>query len=168
MVFDMSLIEKWNQFATEQNESENANKFWQDYFLKEKDMYKEILASDEVFEGKIAELSEKFGVDEVLMTGFLDGTNDSLLNPMDLEALDEETVITLKYDLEKLYYNMVAAKAEWLYTLPEWDNIFDVDTRKAMTLEQKRSHTFVADKKVGRNDPCPCGSGKKYKKCCGR
>ena len=25
----------------------------------------------------------------------------------------------------------------------------------------------VAEKKVGRNDPCPCGSGKKYKKCCG-
>ena len=24
-----------------------------------------------------------------------------------------------------------------------------------------------AAKKVGRNDPCPCGSGKKYKKCCG-
>jgi preprotein translocase subunit SecA len=26
----------------------------------------------------------------------------------------------------------------------------------------------VAGKKVGRNDPCPCGSGKKYKHCCGR
>ena len=26
----------------------------------------------------------------------------------------------------------------------------------------------VAGKKVGRNDPCPCGSGKKFKKCCGR
>jgi SWIM/SEC-C metal-binding protein len=25
-----------------------------------------------------------------------------------------------------------------------------------------------AEKKVGRNDPCPCGSGKKYKKCCGK
>jgi uncharacterized protein YecA (UPF0149 family) len=25
----------------------------------------------------------------------------------------------------------------------------------------------VPRKKVGRNDPCPCGSGKKYKKCCG-
>ena len=25
-----------------------------------------------------------------------------------------------------------------------------------------------AGKKIGRNDPCPCGSGKKYKKCCGR
>jgi preprotein translocase subunit SecA len=26
----------------------------------------------------------------------------------------------------------------------------------------------VPTEKVGRNDPCPCGSGKKYKKCCGR
>lgn len=25
-----------------------------------------------------------------------------------------------------------------------------------------------SEKKTGRNDPCPCGSGKKYKKCCGR
>jgi len=26
----------------------------------------------------------------------------------------------------------------------------------------------MAGKKVGRNDPCPCGSGKKYKHCCGK
>jgi preprotein translocase subunit SecA len=26
----------------------------------------------------------------------------------------------------------------------------------------------AALKKIGRNDPCPCGSGKKYKKCCGK
>ncbi|MBR7146159.1 MAG: SEC-C domain-containing protein, partial [Oscillospiraceae bacterium] len=26
----------------------------------------------------------------------------------------------------------------------------------------------TAAQKVGRNDPCPCGSGKKYKQCCGR
>jgi len=26
----------------------------------------------------------------------------------------------------------------------------------------------AAEKKVGRNEPCPCGSGKKYKKCCGK
>jgi SWIM/SEC-C metal-binding protein len=26
--------------------------------------------------------------------------------------------------------------------------------------------TKMAEKKVGRNEPCPCGSGKKYKKCC--
>ena len=28
--------------------------------------------------------------------------------------------------------------------------------------------TTIAEKKVGRNEPCPCGSGKKYKKCCGQ
>ena len=27
--------------------------------------------------------------------------------------------------------------------------------------------TQIADKKVGRNEPCPCGSGKKFKRCCG-
>jgi len=34
--------------------------------------------------------------------------------------------------------------------------------------EEKQKQAPVRVKKVGRNDPCPCGSGKKYKKCCGR
>ncbi len=34
--------------------------------------------------------------------------------------------------------------------------------------EQNRTVRKTASQKVGRNDPCPCGSGKKYKKCCGR
>ena len=34
--------------------------------------------------------------------------------------------------------------------------------------ENKPSGTIVKGKKIGRNDPCPCGSGKKYKNCCGR
>jgi preprotein translocase subunit SecA len=33
--------------------------------------------------------------------------------------------------------------------------------------EKKRPMVKKAADKVGRNDPCPCGSGKKYKKCCG-
>ena len=33
--------------------------------------------------------------------------------------------------------------------------------------EPAKRKPVVANKKVGRNDPCPCGSGKKYKKCCG-
>lgn len=37
------------------------------------------------------------------------------------------------------------------------------DTRPGKTEKQK---TIKKNKKVGRNDPCPCGSGKKYKKCC--
>ena len=33
--------------------------------------------------------------------------------------------------------------------------------------QQKKTTYRRHAKKVGRNDPCPCGSGKKYKKCCG-
>jgi preprotein translocase subunit SecA len=33
---------------------------------------------------------------------------------------------------------------------------------------QGKPQTVIKDKKVGRNDPCPCGSGKKHKKCCGK
>jgi preprotein translocase subunit SecA len=48
--------------------------------------------------------------------------------------------------------------------------------RKRRELEQARMagageaqavQQVVRGEKVGRNDPCPCGSGKKYKKCCG-
>jgi preprotein translocase subunit SecA len=33
-------------------------------------------------------------------------------------------------------------------------------------MQEKQRPVRVAEK-VGRNDPCPCGSGKKYKRCCG-
>lgn len=36
------------------------------------------------------------------------------------------------------------------------------------TREQQRTEPVRVDKKVGRNDPCPCGSGKKYKQCHGK
>lgn len=39
---------------------------------------------------------------------------------------------------------------------------------RAGTGEQKAEPIRNVDKKVGRNEPCPCGSGKKYKACCGR
>ena len=34
--------------------------------------------------------------------------------------------------------------------------------------EEAKPQPVKKGAKVGRNDPCPCGSGKKYKKCCGR
>ena len=33
---------------------------------------------------------------------------------------------------------------------------------------EKSKPQVKSDKKVGRNDPCPCGSGRKYKQCCGK
>ena len=48
----------------------------------------------------------------------------------------------------------------------ERKQIVDVDNIEAPTDEPKQP--VVKETKVGRNDPCPCGSGKKYKNCCGR
>ena len=34
--------------------------------------------------------------------------------------------------------------------------------------EKVKPQPVVKDNHIGRNDPCPCGSGKKYKNCCGK
>ena len=43
-----------------------------------------------------------------------------------------------------------------------------VVTEQTGTIKKEDSFTKKTDKKVGRNDSCPCGSKKKYKHCCGR
>jgi preprotein translocase subunit SecA len=35
-------------------------------------------------------------------------------------------------------------------------------------MHDRESNTVKNEKTIGRNDPCPCSSGKKYKKCCGK
>lgn len=145
-------------------------RFWAVYFNTEKEIYEKLLTNpDEVVAGTVKELADKFQVDLMTMVGFLDGINDSLKEENPIETMDKDTVVKLDIDLEKLYYNMVDCKAEWLYSLPQWDNLLSEERRKELYKEQKNSGTIHnANRKVGRNDPCPCGSGKKYKQCCGR
>ncbi|MGB2726911.1 MAG: SEC-C metal-binding domain-containing protein [Halobacteriota archaeon] len=52
---------------------------------------------------------------------------------------------------------------ETSYTCKDCGTVFCCDDDN-QTVQIKRER----EKKIGRNDPCPCGSGKKYKKCCGR
>ena len=63
---------------------------------------------------------------------------------------------------------MLKADADYLYTLEEWDGVLTEEKMTEIVKDFKRSKTVVKEKEPGRNDPCPCGSGKKYKKCCGR
>ena len=166
----MALLERWQKIAYNENlDQRELQRFWQRYFLLEKGVYEQLLTNpDEVVEGTVKELAEKYNLDILEMAGFLDGINDSLVTPNPIETMEEDTKVSLAFDKANLYKNMVAAKADWLYELPMWENIFDEETRKALYLEQKKSGTVVVGKKVGRNEPCPCGSGKKYKHCCGR
>ena len=166
----MALLEEWQKIAYDQQADRGKlQKFWQRYFMLEKGVYEKLLTNpDEKVEGTVKELAEKYDLSIMDMTGFLDGINDSLVTPNPIDTMEEDTKVSLAFDKEKLYKNMVDAKADWLYEVPQWDEIFDAETKRKLYLEQKKSGTVVVGKKVGRNDPCPCGSGKKYKFCCGR
>lgn len=165
-----TLLEQWRTMAyNEQADRNSLQKLWIDYFQKEKEIYQQLLTNpDEEVKGTVKELAEKYNVDIMTMTGFLDGINESLKAANPIEEMDEDTVVSLAFDKELLYKNMVAAEADWLYNLEEWYPIFDEDKRKELYKEQKSSTTVVKDAKIYPNDPCPCGSGKKYKKCCGK
>ena len=167
---DKTILEQWRAIAYDQQADRNKlQKFWAAYFNIEKGIYEQLLETPEVaVVGTVKELAEKYGLDVLTMTGFLDGINDSLKEANPIETMTETTEVSLGFDKEKLYKNMVDAKADWLYELPQWDHIFDEETKKRLYKEQKNSGTIRKEKKIGRNDPCPCGSGKKYKKCCGR
>ncbi len=165
-----TLLEQWRDIAYDQSASNaQMQQFWGSYFVIEKEIYEQLLTNpDEEVKGTVKELAEKYGQEVMTMVGFLDGINESLKVENPIETMDENTVVSLAFDKEKLYKNMVAAKADWLYGLEQWNAIFSEEEQKKLYKEQKESTTVRKEKKVGRNDPCPCGSGKKYKKCCGK
>lgn len=165
-----TLLESWRDEAYSNNADKGQlQRLWTEYFEKEKEIYSEILKTpDKEVKGTVRELADKYGIELKFMVGFLDGINDSLIKPNPIEEMDEDTKVSLKFDKELLYKNMVAAGADWLYGLPEWNDIFTEEKQKELYKEQKRSTTVVNETKIYPNDPCPCGSGKKYKKCCGK
>lgn len=166
----MSLLQEWRDVAySQQTDKKQLQQFWSDYFLTEKGIYEQLLENpDEEVSGTVKELAEKYNIPVMKMVGFLDGINESLKKENPIEEMTEDTVVSLAFDKEMLYKNMVDAKADWLYNLPAWEKIFDEEKRKDLYREAKKMNTIVKGKKIGRNDPCPCGSGKKYKKCCGK
>ncbi len=166
----MALLQQWHEMAYSETANKGAlQRLWSDYFQKEKEIYAQLLKTpDKAVKGTVKELADKYEVDLMTMTGFLDGINDSLKKPNPIDEMEEDTKVSLGFDKELLYKNMVGAGADWLYNLEEWNEIFDEDKRKALYREQKESTTVHKEKKIYPNDPCPCGSGKKYKKCCGK
>ena len=165
-----TLLEQWGDTAySKEMDKASLQKFWGTYFQTEKEIYEKLLENpDEEVKGTVKELAEKYGINVFTMTGFLDGINDSLKVANPIETMDEDTEVSLAFDKELLYKNMVDAKADWLYELPQWDKIFTEEKKKVLYKEQKNARTIHVEKKVYPNDPCPCGSGKKYKKCCGK
>ena len=167
----MTVLENWRNLAYGDGlDDKKREELWSGYFAIEKGIYEQILSNPtEVVEGTVKELAEKYNTEILIMTGFLDGINESLKGyENQIETMDENTVVKIEIDPEKLYWNMVEAKADWLYNLPQWDAILTPEKRKELYRNQKASGTVRNEQKIYPNDPCPCGSGKKYKKCCGK
>ncbi|MBS6184551.1 MAG: SEC-C metal-binding domain-containing protein [Clostridium celatum] len=165
----MSLYKQWTDMVVEYVKTKGEAAFWNEYTKIETAIYRDLLAnSKEATKTTIADLAKKYETSEEFTMGFVDGINDSLNNHYDLEALTATDELVLDINLEKLYFNMLEAKAEYLYMLPQWDAIFSPEKRKEIQKAYRESCSVRNENKVGRNDACPCGSGKKYKKCCGK
>ncbi len=163
----MSLYEQWQDLINNQTDK-TFEEFWEKYSSTEKKIYTEILSSPhEKIEGTFQELTEKYESDPVIFMGFLDGISTSLKEKQDFENFDENSIVSLDIDFKKLFFNMLEAKADYLYSIPQWEDILTKDEMAEIIKEHKKSKIVVKEKEPGRNDPCPCGSGKKYKKCCG-
>lgn len=99
----MALLKKWRDAAY----SETANKgdlqrLWNQYFEDEKGIYAKLLKNpDEVVTGTVKELSEKYDVTIMTMTGFLDGINDSLKEKNPIEEMEEDTVVNLGFEKDR-------------------------------------------------------------------
>lgn len=113
------LLETWREIAYNQNQTQQQfDAFWDAYFVQEKEVYKDILGNkDVVVKGTIKELADKYNMEVLTMVGFLDGINDSLKVSNPIDTFEEDTEVSLEYDPELLYKNMVEAKADWFIRL---------------------------------------------------
>lgn len=108
-----TLLEQW-QDSLCKNED-----FWKNYQGKEKQAYIILLNIDKhPILGTVKDFSNKFNMDIIEFIGFLYGLNDSLKTPNNIEELTEDSIITLDYDENLLYKNMMSAG----YDMSVWNN----------------------------------------------
>lgn len=164
----MTLYEQWKELIENQTE-ETFEEFWEEYAGAETKLYSAILDDPaKKIEGTLGQLAAEHEIRPIIYMGFLDGIDTSLKKSNDFQNFDENSRVEIEIEPETLFYNMLAAGADYLYGLPQWEDILGLDKMKEIAKKYKQSKTVVKEKKIGRNEPCPCGSGKKYKHCCGR
>ena len=93
-------------------------------------------------------------------------------NPLEAYKIEsfnmfEELVKAIREESVKAVFSLRPKKKEEVVNVKMNNNITNLMTNAAGEDTPKRKPA-KSEKKVGRNDPCPCGSGKKYKQCCGK
>lgn len=81
-----------------------------------------------------------------------------------IEGFDmfDEMTKHIKEDTVKYLFNITIEEPV------ERKQIIDVEHLSSNAIDEPANKTIKKDDAIGRNDDCPCGSGKKYKKCCGK
>jgi len=162
-----TLYEEWLSRSRDQY-GRLEEKFWKSYMQREQAVYENLLASKtNTINTTVTEFAELHDMQECEAAGFFDGIVEALNEELDIENLEAATQVNVSFEFENLFKKMVEYKAKHLYSLPQWNDVINEEEQKRLMKEQQKSGTIVKDKKVSRNDPCPCDSGKKYKKCCG-
>ena len=166
----MSIYESWITQAYDKH-GQTVPEVWSAYLPQEQKVYEDLLENRcSNISGTLAELAQKYDMPIERFLGFIDGINEALERPFEAEevqALEESSRIDVSFQFENLYKKMVEYKADHLYKLPQWDAVLTPERQDELYTEQKRSTTVRKEPVPGRNEPCQCASGKKYKKCCG-
>ena len=113
-------------------------------------------------------------IEKILVSTEQEGLSRILLNIKSNYSNDEKKIIlSFLLDLPKLDLFKLEEITDSATTLDSNNSLnkLDVSSLDAATIKrlmdyQNRKPSVREYKKIGRNDPCPCGSGKKYKKCC--
>ena len=113
-----------------------------------KDCIKSFLENDKVPANIIKRVANKY-------KNFIDRTNEILSTSYDIDSL-------LQYYKADYMNKKIFSSASVLYA----SKIFELIMNTVSTKDENTKKEGIDYSKVGRNDPCPCGSGKKYKKCC--
>jgi len=166
----MSLYEEWIKAAYDHTGQTNK-KYWSGYMTLEKQVYEDLLEDGSgTIKMPMKDFAKKYGLSLPQAVGFIDGISGALTLPDGEEIapsdISEDYEIDFKFEFDVLFKKMVEYKAKHLYLLPGWKKYFDEETQGRMIDEQRRSGIVIVGEKLGRNDPCLCGSGKKYKQCC--
>ena len=162
----MTLYESWKRITFD-TRGEVISREWDKFAACETNIYRRIISRKiNKISGKVGELAKDFGAPPNYFAAFLDGISEAVDNLPDAKKLEIDDEIEFEIDFIRLYKKMVEFKAKHLYTLSEWIEIFPEEEQFRLYREEKASHIIIKGKKIGRNESCPCGSGKKYKNCC--
>ncbi|HLV41256.1 MAG TPA: SEC-C metal-binding domain-containing protein, partial [Brumimicrobium sp.] len=88
----------------------------------------------------------------------------------DLEAVEYNMAISHEasqeneiFSIKDLYQNITES---WINKGSTFNFNDETENEPPVNMFYNDDKPYISENKVGRNDPCPCGSGKKYKKCC--